>query len=94
MTLDTLHSVIEWFQAHSAITISIVFLTAMSESLAVVGLLVPGAVLMVIFGALIASGYLEFMPVFIAAVLGAIAGDGLSFWLGKYYQQQLRSIWP
>ena len=65
-----------------------------SESLAVVGLIVPGAILMVIFGALIASGYLEFMPVFAAAVLGAIAGDGLSFWLGTYYQQQLKSIWP
>lgn len=94
MNLDTFHTVIEWFQAHSAITISIVFLTALSESLAVVGLLVPGAVLMVIFGALIASGYLEFLPVFTAAVLGAVAGDCLSYWLGKYYQQQLKSIWP
>ncbi|MEJ2142553.1 MAG: bifunctional DedA family/phosphatase PAP2 family protein [Gammaproteobacteria bacterium] len=94
MTLDTFRTVFEWFQAHSAITISIVFITALSESLAVVGLIIPGAILMVIFGALIASGYLEFFPVFTAAVLGAITGDGLSFWLGSYYQQQLKAIWP
>jgi undecaprenyl-diphosphatase len=94
MNLDTLNTVTEWLEAHSAIAYTIVFLTALSESLAVVGLIVPGAILMVIFGALIATGHLDFTAVFISAFLGAIAGDGISYWIGKYYQQELKSIWP
>jgi undecaprenyl-diphosphatase len=29
-----------------------------------------------------------------AAVLGAIGGDALSFWLGRHYQAAVRSVWP
>ncbi|MES9940397.1 MAG: VTT domain-containing protein [Candidatus Thiodiazotropha sp. 6PLUC2] len=72
----------------------VVFLVAFSESVALFGLLVPGVVAMFGFGALIATGTLEFWPVFWWAVAGAVAGDGLSFWLGRHYQQGLRKIWP
>ena len=71
-----------------------VFFVAFAESVAILGLLVPGVVLMFGFGALIATGSLEFWPVFGWAVAGAIAGDGLSFWLGRHYQDQLRGVWP
>ncbi|MES9860985.1 MAG: VTT domain-containing protein [Candidatus Thiodiazotropha sp. LLP2] len=71
-----------------------VFLVAFSESVAIFGLLVPGVVAMFGFGALIATGTLEFWPVFWWAVAGAVAGDGLSFWLGRHYQEGLRKIWP
>jgi undecaprenyl-diphosphatase len=46
------------------------------------------------FGALIATGTLSFWPVFWWAVAGAVVGDGLSFWLGRRYQEGLRKIWP
>ncbi|MES9896123.1 MAG: phosphoesterase PA-phosphatase, partial [Candidatus Thiodiazotropha endolucinida] len=59
-----------------------VFVVAFSESVAIIGLIVPGVVLMFGFGALIATGILEFWAVFWWAVAGAVAGDGLSFWLG------------
>ena len=72
----------------------IVFLIAMAESLAIVGVLVPGVVMMFGIGALIATGVLEFWPTFAWAVTGAVAGDGLSFFLGRFYQQQLTGIWP
>ena len=94
MMLDTFNAIIDWLQTHSAIANLIVFIVAFGESLALVGLLVPGAILMVIFGALIAGGYLDFTSVFVAACLGAIAGDGISYWLGKYYHQQLANLWP
>jgi undecaprenyl-diphosphatase len=71
-----------------------VFLVAFSESVAVFGLLVPGVVMMFGFGALVATGTLEFWPVFWWAVAGAVAGDGLSFWLGHHFQDRLREIWP
>ena len=66
----------------------------MTESLAVVGLVVPGAVLMVAAGALIGVGAVEFWPLLIAAIVGAVAGDGVSFWLGRHYQDRLRRMWP
>ena len=72
----------------------LVFLVAFSESLVLVGLLVPGAVLMFAAGALIGTGHLHFWPTFAWAVAGAVAGDGLSFWLGWHYQARLRNKWP
>ena len=94
MTLELVHTILDWLQTHSVLANLIVFLTALTESLALIGLIIPGAVLMVIFGALIATGHLEFSHVFIAACAGAIIGDGASYWLGKYYQQQLATLWP
>jgi len=70
------------------------FLFALAESLAVVGLVVPGAAVMIVAGALIAMGGLHFWPVLLLAVAGAILGDGVSFWLGHRYRDQLRSRWP
>jgi len=49
---------------------------------------------MVAFGALVA---LEVMPLgatLLAAILGAITGDGLSYWLGHHYRDHLRNFWP
>ncbi len=71
-----------------------VFLVAFSESVAIIGLLVPGVVMMFGFGALIASGILDFWGVFWWAVAGAVVGDGLSFWLGYHFQERLRDFHP
>ncbi len=73
---------------------AVIFLVAMTESLAVVGLLVPGVVIMFGIGALIAAGAINFWSAMAWAVAGAVAGDGLSFWLGRHYQQQLTTLWP
>ena len=85
---------IDWLSNHPLLAGVIVFLIAFSESLAFVGLIIPGVFFMLGAGALIATGHLAFWPTVIAAVLGAIAGDGLSYWFGYHYKQQLASIWP
>lgn len=66
----------------------------MAESLAVVGLIVPGVAMMFAAGALIATGALSFPPICAFAVAGAVVGDGLSFWLGRKYHEQLKAFWP
>ncbi|MES9992077.1 MAG: VTT domain-containing protein [Candidatus Thiodiazotropha sp.] len=71
-----------------------VFVVAFSESVAIVGLLIPGVVMMFGFGALIATGVLDFWPVFWWAVAGAVVGDGISFWLGHHFQDRLQGFWP
>lgn len=91
---DLLNQLLDWVSTHTLWAGIAVFLVAFSESVAIIGLLVPGVVMMFGFGALIATGALAFWPVFWFAVAGAIAGDGLSYWLGRHYQGQLREVWP
>lgn len=76
------------------IAYGLVFLISLSESLAFVGILIPGTVLMFGVGALIATGYLSLKPTLALAMVGAIAGDGISYWLGCHYHQRLRDMWP
>jgi len=45
-------------------------------------------------GALVATGALGLWPTLGAAVVGAIAGDGLSYWFGRRYRNGIRSWWP
>jgi membrane protein DedA with SNARE-associated domain len=56
---------------------------ALAESLAVVGLLVPGATFVVLFGFLAAQGIFDFERAVCAAAFGAMIGDVLSFILGR-----------
>ncbi|RLA19071.1 MAG: hypothetical protein DRQ61_03275 [Gammaproteobacteria bacterium] len=85
---------ISWIELHSSWAELIVFLIALAESLVIVGLLIPGVAMMFAAGALIGTGTLSFSPICLAAILGAIAGDGISFWLGRHYHVQLLAIWP
>ena len=89
-----LAQVIDWVKDNPSWSLAAVFLISVSESLAVVGLVVPGVMMMGAMGALIAAGAIGFWPVVIAAVLGAIVGDGLSFWLGHYLKDDIRGYWP
>ena len=73
---------------------ALVFLVAMSESLLVIGMIVPGAALMVAFGALVESGVMDFWTTCAWAVLGAVAGDGLSFGIGRVFKDSLPNWWP
>jgi len=79
---------------HPALAYGGIFLISLSESLALVGLIVPGTVIMFGVGAIVATGSLGLKPVLLLAATGAIAGDGISYWLGHHYQEKLRRIWP
>ena len=94
MSLLQLTDFLDWLNAHPHWVGLIVLLTAMGESLVVVGLIVPGFIMMIGFGALIATGVIDFWPTVIFASVGAFLGDSLSYWLGNRYQQQLASVWP
>ncbi|NIR60497.1 MAG: phosphatase PAP2 family protein [Gammaproteobacteria bacterium] len=89
-----LQSLLEWIAAHPHAAGLAVFLIAFSESLAVVGLFVPGTLLMFGIGALVAVDALALGPTAAWAIAGAVAGDGASFWLGRHLREHLRDIWP
>ncbi|MDI5892610.1 bifunctional DedA family/phosphatase PAP2 family protein [Halomonas rhizosphaerae] len=67
---------------------------ALIESLALVGLLVPGVVLMTAATSLAGHQDLALGPVLGAAFLGAVAGDGLSFLLGYTQRERVTVLWP
>lgn len=94
MSMASFVQLFEWLSQHPVIAALLVFVIALSESLAIVGLIVPGIFFMVVFGALITTGYLDFGWTVTAAILGAIAGDGISYWLGRRYYKQLCNLWP
>jgi len=62
--------------------------------MALVGLLVPGTVIMIGIGAVVATGSLGLLPILLLAMAGAIGGDSISYWLGRHYKERLVEIWP
>jgi membrane protein DedA with SNARE-associated domain/membrane-associated phospholipid phosphatase len=92
--LHYIETFLQMIQHHPGLAYTAVFLVAFSESLVLVGLVVPGAVIMFGFGAIVAAGGLGMKPVLILAAVGAVAGDGLSFWMGRRYRDALRNVWP
>lgn len=61
----------------------VVLLVALLESLAFVGIVVPGAVFVVLTGSLAAKGYFDIGDLIWFASVGAILGDGISFRFGQ-----------
>ena len=57
-------------------------LIAFLESLAIVGLFIPGSVVIVLAGFLAAQGKGDPYVLMSVAALGSLAGDMLSYWLG------------
>lgn len=94
MDLSFIQPLLDWLAQNPNWANAIIFLVAMTESLLIVGIIVPGAAIMVGAGALIAVGTLQFWSCMLFAVAGAIVGDGLSYFIGYRYKNQLRGFWP
>jgi membrane protein DedA with SNARE-associated domain/membrane-associated phospholipid phosphatase len=93
---NTIYSMIsaDYLSAHPNYAILISFLAAFGEALLVIGLFVPSTVVLVGAGTLIGAGHLEFWPIFLAAAIGCIAGDQISYWAGRWYGDRLKLMWP
>ena len=89
---ELLAHLVSWIGAHPHLAGMAVFCVAFAESMAVIGLLVPGAAMILAAGALIAAGALSFWPTMAWAAAGAILADGFSFWLGHHYREDIRSF--
>ncbi len=83
-----------WLNAHPGWGVAIVFLIAFFESLALVGLLLPGIMILFGVGTLIGLGLLDLVPIWIAASCGALLGDSASYLLGHRFRGHLLDFWP
>jgi undecaprenyl-diphosphatase len=71
-----------------------VFLAAIIEAVAVLGILIPGTpILMAVTGAAAMAGQ-PMIPFLILSIVGAVIGDFLSFWIGRRFSVRLRGVWP
>lgn len=94
MDFGLIDLLLTWIDRYPAWAGVVVMLIAFFESLALVGLFLPGAILMFGIGALVGSGALPLWSTLVWAAIGAIAGDGVSFWLGRHFHQRIRVMWP
>ncbi|QCI24238.1 DedA family protein [Buchnera aphidicola (Muscaphis stroyani)] len=62
------------------------------ESLALIGLLLPGIVLMTTLGALIGDGKLLFYPAWISGIIGCLIGDWTSYYIGLRFKNWLYNL--
>lgn len=70
------------------------FLAALLEAVPVVGSVVPGSTVILALSALVPSGDLRLEWVLVAAISGALLGDGSAFWIGHRAQREILSTWP
>jgi membrane protein DedA with SNARE-associated domain/membrane-associated phospholipid phosphatase len=83
-----------WLHLHPEWVFVIVFLVAFIECLAVVGMVIPGTMIMTAIGALLGSHVISAEIVLSAAFLGSYLGDITSFFIGYHYREHLRDMWP
>jgi membrane protein DedA with SNARE-associated domain len=91
---DLVRSTIAFVEQHQTWAVPIVFVLAFCESFAFVSLLVPATGILLGVGGLIAAAELGFWPMWVAAALGAIAGDWLAYWLAFHFKDRVVQTWP
>ncbi|MFQ3788235.1 bifunctional DedA family/phosphatase PAP2 family protein [Halomonas sp. A29] len=67
---------------------------ALLESLALVGLLLPGVVLITAVASLAGHQDMAVTSLLMAAFIGAVLGDGISFALGYTQRERVTRLWP
>jgi membrane protein DedA with SNARE-associated domain len=72
----------------------IVGLISFGESLVIVGLLIPATAVMVVIGGLLGAGVVTPVPVLLGAVVGAVLGDVVSYFLGRWLGPSIVHKWP
>lgn len=87
--LHLAQQLLEWIGAHPLGALVLLFFVAMADAVFLVGAFVPAAVVLFGMGALVALDTVPLWPTVLVAALGALAGDGLSFALGRRYGERL-----
>jgi membrane protein DedA with SNARE-associated domain len=95
MDIDSIKNlVIGFVRDHQAWAPFIVAALAFGESLAFVSLLVPATVILLAIGALIGAAGIPFWQVWLGAMLGAVAGDTVSYFIGRHFKDSAYRVWP
>jgi membrane protein DedA with SNARE-associated domain len=89
---DLISSTVSFVQEHEGWGVVIVFVLAFCESFAFISLLVPATGILFGVGGLIPAFGIRFWPIWIAAALGAVAGDWLAYDLALRARDRIKRI--
>lgn len=94
MIANIVQDIVAFGRTHALLAYVLAFLLTGAEAFPVIGALVPGTAVIIALGALVPDGILRFLPLVTFTTAGAIAGDGLSYWLGHHYKSEAIRYWP
>ena len=94
MQSEFVNALFTWVAAHPGWMSLVIFVSAAAESLTIVGVIIPGALVMFTLGAFIGLGHVDFWSAYWWSTWGAIVGDAISFWIGRVFHQSIRRVWP
>ena len=83
-----------YMELHPHMGIVFAFVVALAESLPLIGTIIPGSITMTAIGILVGRNIIPGLPALFWATIGALVGDTVGFWIGKYFNDDLRKIWP
>jgi membrane protein DedA with SNARE-associated domain len=86
--------VIAFVRDHEVWAAPIVFMLAFGESLAFLSLLLPATVILLAIGGMVGASGIQLFPIWLGAVLGSVIGYGISYWIGRYFKDDIGTIWP
>src|SRR4029079_17947909 len=92
--MEHLQPYLDYFSHHPGWAAALVFLIAFGEAILILGLFVPSTAVLIGAGMLVGTGHLQFWPIFLATVIGAVLGDQLSYWAGRLFGERLKTMWP
>jgi len=72
----------------------IIALLTLGESLILVGLFIPATALLLLVGGLAGAGTLPLVPILLWGIAGAIVGDAVSYYLGRWMGPSVVRRWP
>lgn len=88
-SLETLH---HWLISNPDWGVVLSFVMAFAESMIFIGGIIPGSLAITGIGTLAGAEVIPLYPTLIAAILGAIAGDFASFFVGRHFKEQLKDF--
>jgi membrane protein DedA with SNARE-associated domain len=91
---DVAQPLLDFIKAHSDWAALVMFVTAFGESFAFISLLFPGTTVLIAAGTLLSAGTLPYASILIGAILGAVFGDSVSYWLGRSFGGSIARVWP
>ena len=92
--MSELNVMAQWLQAHQDWLAVMIGFIAFLESLVVVGLVLPGVVMLFTAASLAGGGTLDVWAMLFAGFVGAVLGDGVSFIAGQVFHRRIKGWWP
>lgn len=89
INMDYLNSLLPIIEHFRILGYWIIFFVSLIESFAFIGIVIPGTTFIIFVGFVSAKGFLDLGDAIIFAAAGAIAGDVLSYYLGRHIEKIL-----